>query len=89
MTRIGKNQLSILITMASPTRLLMTGGKQAEVMAARGLLREHRQGEGVTYRIAPDGLRALADEMEAGRVDDAIERMRAEAAKTTKERGAA
>lgn len=84
MTRIGKNQLRLLITLASPTMMLMTGGKEAVAMASRGLLQERRQGNGVGYSISSSGLRALADEMEAGRVDDAIERMKAGAAKIAK-----
>jgi hypothetical protein len=77
-TRIGKNQLCMLITLASPTMLLLTPGKAEAAMVRRGLLREREPGGALA--ITPAGLRALADEMEAGRVDDAMARMRKDVA---------
>lgn len=76
--RIGTRQLETLIVMGSPAVLAL--GNCHRNMIARGLLAD----EGGTCRITAKGLRALADEMEAGRVGEAIERMKqaAKAART-------
>lgn len=73
--RVGKDQLRTLIMLATPTRVQVTGGKSEAGLVKRGLLREERGG----YCITPEGLRALACEMEAGRVHDALTRMEQEA----------
>ena len=72
--RIGQQQLRLLIMTASPTRILLTTDKVSDSLVRRGLLRETDRSKACC--ITPAGLRALADEMEAGRVDDALERMR-------------
>lgn len=72
--RIGKHQLRTLIMLGSPGCLLLTPGRSEQGMVARGLLRERAPGKACC--ITPAGLRALADEMEAGRVDDALEQIR-------------
>ncbi len=72
--RIGKNQLEMLVALGSPTVALLVPGKSEAGMVKRGLLRERAPGKSVC--ITPFGLRVLADEMESGRVDDALERMR-------------
>jgi hypothetical protein len=74
--RIGKDQLKMLVMLGTPTRSLITPGKSERGMIAKGLL---RQDDGGACCITPAGLRVLADEIEAGRVDDALERMKAEA----------
>lgn len=71
---IGKRQLELLVVLGNPTCALVVPDKCALSLVARGLLK-------VTERdnfacITAAGLRALAAEMEAGRVDDAIERIR-------------
>ena len=73
--KIGKDQLATLIMLATPTRVQVIGGRSEAGLVRRGLLRERNHG----LCITPDGLRALADEMESGRVDDALDRMRKEA----------
>lgn len=74
--RIGKDQLATLIMLATPTRVQITSGGRSEAgLVKRGLLREEKHG----LCITPEGLRLLADEMEAGRVHDALDRMRKEA----------
>ena len=78
MTQIGKNQLFVLITLASPTMLLLTPGKAEASMVKRGLLREREPGGPLAITAA--GLRTLADEMDAGRVDDAMALMRKDVA---------
>lgn len=83
--RVGSRQIELLILLASPFTTLMTPDKGAEALARRGLLRQdHYVGEDGVRRagghcITPAGLRALADAMEAGRVPDAIERMKRDA----------
>ena len=76
--RIGKNQLQLLVTLGSPAVLMLAPSKEARGLVKRGLLREREGGKACC--ITPAGLRALADEMEAGRVDDALEAMRKQVA---------
>jgi hypothetical protein len=71
--RVGKNQIDILVVLASPMYLAVPG-PECKGLIARGLLREREPGGYAC--ITPLGLRVLADEMEAGRVNDALERMR-------------
>jgi hypothetical protein len=73
--RVGKNQIRTLIVLGSPTTCLLVPGPDSLAMVKRGLLRQREPGKG-SVCISPLGLRVLADEMEAGRVDDALERMR-------------
>lgn len=74
--RIGKDQLQMLVMLGSPTRSLIVPGRSERGLIAKGLL---RQDDGGACCITPAGLRALADEMEAGNVADALERMKADA----------
>lgn len=74
MTRLGQHQLQLLIVLGSPTAALVVSDKISASLVRRGLLREREPG-GLCC-ITPDGLRALAAEMESGRVDDALEAMR-------------
>jgi len=75
--RIGQRQLRILIMIASPTRVLITIDRVSAALVKRGLIRELVPGGACC--ITPAGLRLLADEMEAGRVDDALEAIRKDA----------
>ena len=72
--RIGKNQLRTLVILGSPSMSMVVPGKTERAMIARGLLKCDEKGGFAC--ITPLGLRILADEMEAGRIDDAIERIR-------------
>jgi F0F1-type ATP synthase epsilon subunit len=72
--RVGKVQLQTLVMLGSPTMSMIVPGKAERAMIARGLLKCSATGGFAC--ITPAGLRVLADEMEAGRVDDALERMR-------------
>lgn len=78
--KIGKRQLRLLIMCASPTAILLTTDSVSDSMVARGLLRETPERPGKSCCITPKGLRALAAEMEAGRVADGLEEMRRDAA---------
>lgn len=77
-SRVGKNQLQILIMLGSPATLLLAPDRLVRGMVSRGLLRERAPGKACC--ITPAGLRRLADEMQAGRVDDALEAMRKDVA---------
>jgi hypothetical protein len=77
-SRVGINQLRTLIMTASPGRVLLTPSAGDRALVQRGLLREREPGGACC--ITPAGLRALADAMEAGRVDDALEAMLKEVA---------
>lgn len=75
--RIGKDQLRMLIVLASPTCILLTPNRSSAGMVKRGLLWMDEHGG---CCIAPAGLRVLADEMEAGRVADALTTMKKDVA---------
>jgi len=74
--RIGKRQLELLIGLGSPCMMLIVGDRVSESLTRRGLLRG--KGKNDCLVITPAGLRVLADEMEAGRVTDALTRMEAD-----------
>jgi hypothetical protein len=79
MTRIGPDQLQTLIMLASPMCTMLTADRSSRALVKRGLLRLERKGYEASV-ITPAGLRALADEMEAGRVKLALETMKKETA---------
>jgi hypothetical protein len=72
--RIGAKQLEILIILATPDRAMIVPGKTERGLIQRGLLKV--EDNGGFARITPAGLRALADAMEAGRVEDCLMRMK-------------
>lgn len=81
MARIGKKQLRTLMSLGAPHMVLITPDKVSESLVRRGLLKhDSHVPESKACRITPDGLRVLADEMEAGRVDDLIESLKAKPA---------
>jgi hypothetical protein len=82
--RIGAQQLQRLITLSSVGCMLIVGDRLSKSLVKRGLLAD--DGKGNWCRITPAGLRALADEMETGRVEDALEVLHREAAKRAKKR---
>lgn len=75
--RIGHNQLRVLVMLGSPTMSLFVPGKECASLIRNGLLQVSPTG-GVAC-ITAAGLRALADEMDKGRVASALERMKADA----------
>ena len=72
---LGINQTRMLIMLASPTTALVTPDAVSRSLIKRGLVSD----ESGLIRITPAGLRALADEMDAGRVETAIEAMERDA----------
>lgn len=73
--RVGKDQLRTLIMLGSPTMIMLTDGYRSEQgLLRRGLLRKASNDGGLVITAA--GLRALADEMDAGRVAEALEAMK-------------
>lgn len=63
---LGKNQSWLLRQLANPWLILIVGDREARSLAKRGLLKAHGAGGDSHYQITPDGLRLVADEMEAG-----------------------
>jgi hypothetical protein len=79
MVRIGDRQLETLVALGSPTMALIVPGKECRGLIANGLLQVSDTGGCAC--ITAKGLRALADEMEKGRVASALERMKADVEK--------
>lgn len=67
--RLGKHQLCLLATMASPFNILIVPDPIAKALIKRGYLEERphprKKGEGC-YATSPAGLRAVADALERG-----------------------
>lgn len=76
--RVGRDQLQILVMLGSPTMSLVVPDRAARALIKRGMLRASDTGGFAC--ITPLGLRVLADEMEAGHVDDVLSRMKKETA---------
>lgn len=68
--RLGKNQLERLAALGSPSTAQIVGCKITRSLQKRGLLRANND---AFFCITPAGLRVLADEMESGRVEGALE----------------
>jgi hypothetical protein len=68
--RLGHRELCLLATMASPFSLLVVGDRIAERLAGKGYLatRSPKSGDGL-LAVTPAALRRLADEMEAGNIE--------------------
>lgn len=79
MARLGKNQIELLTVLGCPGNSLVVPSKTALSLVRRGLLKTADCGGFAC--ITPAGLRALANEMESGRVADAVERIRRDVAK--------
>jgi hypothetical protein len=77
--RIGDNQLRVLVMLGSPTMSLVVPGKECRSLIANGMLQASSTGGCAC--ITAKGLRALADEMDKGRVASALERMKADVEK--------
>jgi hypothetical protein len=65
---LGKRQRELLLTLASPSRVMIVGDALTASLVRRGLLAARDNGD--WCRITPAGMRALADEYEAGRLDE-------------------
>jgi hypothetical protein len=69
---LGKNQLSMLLSLSNPGNLMVVGDKMSESLERRGLARHYAEKKGRPngfIRITPAGLRALADAYEIGLID--------------------
>lgn len=77
--RIGDRQLETLVMLGSPTMSLVVPGKECRSLIANGLLQTSDTGGFAC--ITPKGLRALAEEMDRGRVASALERIKADVEK--------
>lgn len=70
MTALGRRQLELLALLGSPGRVMLTPrGRAGESLLTRGLVRGWPEPGNDGTRINPAGLRALADALEAGRLD--------------------
>lgn len=84
MARLGKQQMRLLITLASPGTLLVIADARSESLERLGLVKAHSPAVPAKppakaipagmVGITPAGLRRLADEMEAGRLEQFIKR---------------
>ena len=81
MRRVGKRQMEWLILLSCVDRVALTSDKASQALVQRGLLRTDNAGTCITAA----GLRVLADEMDAGRMQDALARMREQAKARRKE----
>lgn len=69
MTRpLGKHQRDALASMADPTIAAISSDKTWRALAKRGLVRSLAKDKDSFFVITPAGLRALADELESGRI---------------------
>jgi hypothetical protein len=80
---LGTRQLEWLILLSSVERIAITTDAVSDGLVKRGLLREDKGG----ICISGAGLRALADEIDAGRLQDALARMAIEAAERRQKAG--
>lgn len=72
MARLGKQQMCLLCGLGSPGTALVVPDKLSNGLVARGLLRNTHPTMSGMQRITPAGLRQLADDLEAGRLDQFI-----------------
>lgn len=77
--RLGKEQRKRLVALGSPGMAQVVGCKVTRSLVKRGLLRSYEDDSFAC--ITPSGLRVLANEMEAGRVEGAMEWSERERAK--------
>ena len=71
MTRpLGKLQLERLMGLASPSCLLIVGDAVSKSLVKRGMLKPHfPDTPEAWHRITPAGMRALAEALEVGQLD--------------------
>lgn len=70
--RLGNKQRQLLAALGSPSMVLLIGDSVSASLARRGLVREDELRGSCC--ITPAGMRALADELESGRITDGLER---------------
>lgn len=70
---LGKLQLELLMALASPSCLMIVGNGVSKSLVDRGLLKPNFADKPEAWhRITPNGLRALADAYETGRLEPLI-----------------
>ncbi len=69
--KLGGKQIDLLRQCAVPSSILMTTDRTSDSLVAKGLLRMSSVAKATC--ITPAGLRWLADELEAGRMQDGLE----------------
>lgn len=67
--RLGPAQIEALASVCGVRRVCLTPMREDRSLIKRGLLRADESG---ACCITPDGLRALADALEAGRLEDGL-----------------
>ncbi len=67
--RLGKHQLCLLASMASPFSALVVGDKVSRSLVDKGLLAPHFSDKDAWHGITAKGLRELADQFEAGNLN--------------------
>lgn len=66
---LGAKQLELLLFLAKPGSILMTPADRVVLsLERRGLLKPYKRVDGCGTVITPNGMRALADAYEAGRL---------------------
>ena len=74
MRPLGKHQLCLLATMASPFSLLIVGDRVSKSLVNRGLLEPHfARDDDAFHGISPAGLRAVARAMERGELEQFLD----------------
>lgn len=75
--KLGKHQLCLLATMASPFSALIVGDRVSEGLVRRGLLAPHfsgkKKGKDSFFGVTPKGLRVLATAYEGGALEQFID----------------
>ena len=74
MSRLGRHQLRLLLTLGSPSMRLVVANKVSRSLEARGLVRAQSPDGNGLVQITPAGLRALADAFEAGHLEQFFEK---------------
>lgn len=83
--RLGKKQIEMLAALGSPGVAMIVPDKIALSLVKRGLMRTAETGGFAC--VTPAGLRVLADEFEAGRVEGALEWAAREREKAKRQQG--
>lgn len=83
MRPLGKQQIQRLMSLASPSCLMIVGDKVSASLVARGLLKPNFPDKpDAWHRITPAGMRLLADAYEAGHLDQYMKKFPREDAQT-------
>ena len=69
---LGRHQRELLARIANPTAFLAVGNRWSDALLRRRLAKAHGDHDRAMIAITPEGLRAPADELEAGRIAQRI-----------------